>query len=249
MDNIIYHNNVFKNIDILRKYFLLKYSINQYINSIQVLYVHNEIFLESNSLHNFDIFKLLTNSLYVDKIYKTYHNKKEFRYDYYQILSFNNLIKYFKRNFFNMSDITLNDIKILYDFFKYTDNGEFRKHNIFIGNNIFTSHENIEKELKIFIYELNKMKNVHPICKAIFAHVQLYKISPFCYHNKKISRALMNLILVKYGYPPIVINKKNKNIYLYVLDKCLNDINWSALHIFISYALENTINYFLFNIK
>ncbi|MBU3924194.1 MAG: Fic family protein [Nanoarchaeota archaeon] len=86
---------------------------------------------------------------------------------------------------------------------------------------VFKSH--FEASLGIYVktdmdllskwYNENKEK-LHPFVLATIFHHKFEKIHPFFDGNGRTGRMLMNYILIKEKYPPIVIYKKNKNDYL-----------------------------------
>ncbi len=64
-------------------------------------------------------------------------------------------------------------------------------------------------------FEVSLQENVtHPLTKAANAHLQLVKIHPFVDGNGRTARLLMNLILIQDGYPPVIIDPKNRAIYI-----------------------------------
>lgn len=66
----------------------------------------------------------------------------------------------------------------------------------------------------------------HPLTIATYFHQQfLNVIHPFSDGNGRIGRIFFNLILLKNGYPPILIKEINKNEYLKRFEHSDNDIN------------------------
>jgi len=59
----------------------------------------------------------------------------------------------------------------------------------------------------------------HPIDKAIQAHYRLVTIHPFVDGNGRTARLLMNLLLIKHGYPPIIVSPKHRLQYINGLEK------------------------------
>ncbi len=58
---------------------------------------------------------------------------------------------------------------------------------------------------------------LHPITLAAVFHHKFVLIHPFDDGNGRISRLLMNYILIRHGYPPVVIKSANKDKYLNAL--------------------------------
>lgn len=68
-------------------------------------------------------------------------------------------------------------------------------------------------------YWLEKEETLDPFNKAIEAHYELVTIHPFVDGNGRTARLLMNMILIRYGYPPAIIRKKDRLQYVSVLEK------------------------------
>lgn len=60
---------------------------------------------------------------------------------------------------------------------------------------------------------------MHPIERAAMLHVIFVGIHPFVDGNGRTSRLLLNLELMKNGYPPIIIRTENRLKYYSALDK------------------------------
>ncbi|MCR4327133.1 MAG: Fic family protein [Nanoarchaeota archaeon] len=60
----------------------------------------------------------------------------------------------------------------------------------------------------------NNEKKIHPFVLSTIFHHKFEKIHPFMDGNGRTGRMIMNLILLKKGYPPIVIRKKFRKEYL-----------------------------------
>ena len=69
------------------------------------------------------------------------------------------------------------------------------------------------------ILNYDEWKFYHPIIKASLLHGELVKIHPFIDGNGRTSRLIMNLVLMKYGYTPVIIKKEDKLEYYEALDK------------------------------
>ena len=62
-------------------------------------------------------------------------------------------------------------------------------------------------------YNENK-KKIHPLVLAIIFHHKFEKIHPFSDGNGRTGRILLNYILIKNNYPPLIIRKKFREEYL-----------------------------------
>merc|ERR1739848_216379 len=88
--------------------------------------------------------------------------------------------------------------------------------------------------------DTQKAKNyIHPIQFAAEAHYRLVKIHPFQDGNGRLSRLLMNLILMRAGYPPTLIRVEDRRRYFAAL-------NYDAQFIqYILQATSDTLNIYL----
>ena len=131
------------------------------------------------------------------------------------------------------------------------DNGEFRKTMVFIqhpdGTKIEFSYDNIPDEVqKIFEwYEaLKDNKNISPIVLAALFHYKLVSIHPFLDGNGRISRLILNLILLKNGYFPISIpNEKRKEYYESLVNA--DNGNFNSIILYISSLIKEKLEQYL----
>jgi len=99
--------------------------------------------------------------------------------------------------------------------------GTYRKINVLISGAEHKPSQSFEVPLKMqsFIkeYEL-KRKTLHPIELAAFVHIEFVGIHPFIDGNGRTSRLLLNLELIKAGFPPVVITVEDRLEYYKALD-------------------------------
>jgi len=69
-----------------------------------------------------------------------------------------------------------------------------------------------------FIKWINSRSPMHPVELASEAHYKLVTIHPFTDGNGRTARLLMNMILMMYGYPIAVIQKKDRLAYISALE-------------------------------
>ncbi len=60
--------------------------------------------------------------------------------------------------------------------------------------------------------------SLHPVVRAALAHFRLVHIHPFADGNGRTARLLMNLILMREGYPPAIIRVEDRPAYYDALD-------------------------------
>lgn len=86
-------------------------------------------------------------------------------------------------------------------------------------NTKLTSPEDIDKEMNQLIewYKKNKDR-LYPLELAFKFHAKFEKIHPFYDGNGRVGRFLLNYILIRKGYFPIIIRKNTRNSYLASLE-------------------------------
>jgi Fic family protein len=89
---------------------------------------------------------------------------------------------------------------------------------------------------------------MHPIQFASKAHFDLVDIHPFIDGNGRTSRLLMNMILLKNHYPPLMIKVEEKLAYIEALNNTRENNN-EAFDRFIYQKMEETLDYLSEQIK
>jgi Fic family protein len=86
-------------------------------------------------------------------------------------------------------------------------------------------------------------KTMHPVRMASKAHFQLLHIYPFPRHSGKVARLVMNLILMRAGYPPVVIHATERQRYYEALRNG-EDATAALVNQALGAAIETAIQYF-----
>ena len=87
-----------------------------------------------------------------------------------------------------------------------------------------------------------------PVC-AFEAHARLVSIHPFSDGNGRTARLLMNLLLLKDGYPPVVIGLEDRVQYLDGLQRLQTQNNDDVYLEFMYNRLEASLDYYLTALK
>jgi Fic family protein len=78
--------------------------------------------------------------------------------------------------------------------------------------------------IESYITDMQKSReNLHPVVYAAIAHARLANIQPFIDGNGRTSRLVMNMELMKSGYPIVLIDVNDRALYCRLLE--LGDIN------------------------
>lgn len=127
------------------------------------------------------------------------------------------------------------------------ESGKFRQHQVFVGNFVPPPPNQVENLMHEFIDWINSdllLNEAHPIQIAALAHYKFVYIHPFYDGNGRTARILMNLILMKSGYPPIIIKKENRLKYYEYLEMA-NQGDVKPFIRFIARCAQITLEYYI----
>ena len=99
--------------------------------------------------------------------------------------------------------------------------GVYRKSNVIISGaeHVPPDYSVLQDEMDRFIAWYNETAvNMHPLERAAYVHADFVKIHPFTDGNGRTARLLMNLELMKDGFPPVVLPVEKRLQYYNVLD-------------------------------
>lgn len=100
--------------------------------------------------------------------------------------------------------------------------GTYRDQQVFISGAEHVPPEPFrlkEKMEELIAWHEGDAQSLHPVERAAMLHVIFVGIHPFIDGNGRTSRLLLNLELIKAGFPPIVITAEQKLAYYDALDK------------------------------
>lgn len=90
--------------------------------------------------------------------------------------------------------------------------GKWKKeNNVAPGDNPTTDWKNVRKEMKNLMIWVNKefKKNIYPPELALKFYIKFEGIHPFLDGNGRVGRILLNAILHRYSYPPVIFFSEN----------------------------------------
>ena len=100
------------------------------------------------------------------------------------------------------------------------------------------------QELMEWYNEVISNKEIHPVVAAALFHHKFVSIHPFDDGNGRLSRILMNLILMQQGYPPVVVKMDDRRNYYSLLSMADAGSNWPFVEYIID-LLEASLKLFL----
>ncbi|GIY86144.1 protein adenylyltransferase Fic [Caerostris extrusa] len=123
--------------------------------------------------------------------------------------------------------------------------GTFRRNQVFVGEYVPPPASEVEYLMEEFVdwFQPENMLHIHPVKRAALAHYKLAHIHPFVDGNGRTARLLMNLILMRDGYPPVIIRKQDRSIYYNTLQMA-NEGDVRPFVRFIAHCTECTLMYF-----
>ncbi|MFH1520835.1 MAG: Fic family protein [Candidatus Micrarchaeota archaeon] len=99
--------------------------------------------------------------------------------------------------------------------------GKYRDNEVMIGGSEWKPPEakKVKKMMENLVAEYNKIKKtLHPVELSGWFHNRFVQIHPFTDGNGRTSRLVMNWILMKKKFPPVIINVQNKEEYYNVIE-------------------------------
>jgi Fic family protein len=99
------------------------------------------------------------------------------------------------------------------------------------------------RQLVQWLSDPETKKTMHPVRMASKAHYQLLHIYPFPRHSGKVARLVMNLILMRGGFPPVVIHATERQRYYEAL-RSGEDATANLVNQALGAAIETAIQYF-----
>jgi Fic family protein len=97
--------------------------------------------------------------------------------------------------------------------------GRFRHRGEYVrvGPHIAPPPEEVPRLIKQLLQNYSGASG-HPLDRVIHYHLEFERIHPFCDGNGRVGRAILNFQLKENGYPPIIIQNKEKRAYYRSLD-------------------------------
>jgi Fic family protein len=127
------------------------------------------------------------------------------------------------------------------------NSGRYRNMQVRISGSstILPNYQKVPTLMEKFIEELKQIET--PILQSLFAHYAIVTIHPFSDGNGRTARLVANFILMKNGYSPIIINKKDRLKYLKSLEMAqTRNLNQEYIN-FMLKCIEKSIDFSIKN--
>jgi Fic family protein len=126
--------------------------------------------------------------------------------------------------------------------------GVYRDQQVFISGAKHTPplHYLIKEKMEeLMNWYQNEAQTLHSIVRGAMLHAIFVGIHPFIDGNGRTSRLLLNLELMKAGYPPIVIKVDNRLAYYNALDKAHTTENYSDFIDLVAAEVDDSLDLYL----
>ncbi len=125
--------------------------------------------------------------------------------------------------------------------------GKYRTSNVFIGGADHTPPDALQVPIemkKLVSWFTKERKNISTIELSALLHHKLVYIHPFFDGNGRTARLIMNIILMRAGYPLAVILKNDRKKYYRILD-IADKGDYDPLIKFVAQAVERSLDIYL----
>ncbi|SDX98739.1 Fic/DOC family protein [Evansella caseinilytica] len=94
-------------------------------------------------------------------------------------------------------------------------------------------------------YEQAETKKLHPVTRGAMLHAIFVGIHPFIDGSGRTARLLLNLELMKNGFPPIVIKVENRIAYYETLEKAHTEKDYGDFITLVANEVEDSLDLYL----
>lgn len=105
--------------------------------------------------------------------------------------------------------------------------------------------KNSEQMEHLIEWYKNEAQEMHPIVRRSILHIIFVGIHPFIDGNGRTARLLLNLELMKSGYPPVIIRVENRLDYYNALDKACSTEDYKDFIELVSKEVEVSLDLYL----
>lgn len=126
--------------------------------------------------------------------------------------------------------------------------GVYRGEQVFIAGakHIPPAHYLIQEKMEQMInWYHHEGIHLHPVERGVMVHAIFVGIHPFIDGNGRTSRLLLNLELMKAGFPPVIIKVENRLAYYEALNKAHTTENYLDFIALVEREVEDSLDLYL----
>jgi Fic family protein len=126
--------------------------------------------------------------------------------------------------------------------------GRYRRENVLIAGASFQPPSHIlipERMQDLATWHQTDAQHLHPIARAAELHTRFVEIHPFVDGNGRTGRLLLNLDLMRAGFPPAVIRKEDRTAYYDALDKACTTRDYEDITRLVADGVIRTLDLYL----
>lgn len=126
--------------------------------------------------------------------------------------------------------------------------GVYRKEQVFLSGAKHTppAHYVIQEKMEqIMNWYHHEGIHLHPVERGAMLHAFFVGIHPFIDGNGRTARLLLNLELMKDGFPPVIIKVENRLVYYEVLDQAHTTEDYSDFIALVEHEVEDSLDLYL----
>jgi|FreactcultureFD7_1027221.scaffolds.fasta_scaffold00110_3 Fic family protein len=125
--------------------------------------------------------------------------------------------------------------------------GRYRRENVVIAGASTTPPDflHLNDEMRALLAWYQQAGTLHAVERAAQLHTRFVKIHPFIDGNGRTGRLLLNLELMKSGYPPAVIRKEDRLAYYDALDEACVSGDHAAITTLVAESVQRSLRLYL----
>ncbi|CAI4229474.1 unnamed protein product [Auanema sp. JU1783] len=210
-------------------------SLRRAMRESYFLHVYHTVAIEGNTLSLGQTRSILETEMAVEGKSIREHN---------EVLGMDSALRFLNRTLLSSSDLSLDDILEMHrrvvGHSQPEIAGRLRDTQVHVGRFTPVAPEYVPYQMQEFVDWLNsqELDDMDPVEKAAIAHYKLVLIHPFVDGNGRTARLLLNLILMRSGFPPVILPVESRAKYYSVLGTA----NLGDLRPFIRYVAQHTEN-------
>ncbi|EYC40866.1 hypothetical protein Y032_0593g411 [Ancylostoma ceylanicum] len=216
-------------------------SLKRAMRESYFLHIYHTVAIEGNTLSLGQTRSILESGMAVAGKSIQEHN---------EVIGMDAALRFLNHSLLHMNEITLDDIMEMHrrvlGNVNPVDAGRIRTTQVFVGRFTPVAPEYVKGQLDDLVDWLRDPSTLemNPVERAAIAHYKLVLVHPFVDGNGRTARLLLNLILMRAGFPPVILPVESRAEYY----ATLHTANLGDLRPFVRYVArhtENTLKFYM----